>query len=153
MSRPPINTITITTVSFHDFNSQKFKLSVSNPKSKYVAYLSVLSRISNCQGLGRKNKHDNLKTDRTGARQASALKAYGLRQKVRAQEHKHVHYVYIYIYIPIYIYIYMYLFIIISSSSSSSSSFSFIIIVIIRQKVRPQEPQPDPSPGNREFST
>ena len=40
-----------------------FKLSVSNPKSKYVAYLSVLSQISNCQGLGRKNKHEILKTD------------------------------------------------------------------------------------------
>ena len=52
------------TVSFHNFKSHNFKLSVSNPKSKYVAYLSVLSRISNCQGLGRKNKHDFLKTDR-----------------------------------------------------------------------------------------
>ena len=39
-------------------------MSVSNPKSKYVAYLSVLSQFSNCQGLGRKNKHDILKTDR-----------------------------------------------------------------------------------------
>ena len=52
-------------VSFHNFKSQNFKLSVSNPKSKYVAYLSVLSQISNCQGLGRKNKHEHLKTDRT----------------------------------------------------------------------------------------
>ena len=43
-----------TTVGFHDFKSQDFKLSVSNPKSKYVAYLSVLSQISNCQSLGRK---------------------------------------------------------------------------------------------------
>ena len=51
------------TVSFHNFKSQDFKLSVSNPKNKCVAYLSVLSRISNCQGLGRKNKHDILKTD------------------------------------------------------------------------------------------
>ena len=47
-------------------NRKSFKLSVSNPKSKYVAYLSVLSRVSNCQGLGRKNKHTILKTDRTG---------------------------------------------------------------------------------------
>ena len=54
-------------VSFHNFKSQNFKLSVSNPKSRYVAYVSVLSQISNCQGLGRKNKHDNLKTDRTEA--------------------------------------------------------------------------------------
>ena len=51
------------TVSCHNFKSQNFKLSVSNPKNKYVAYLSVLSQISNCQGLGRKNKHDMLKTD------------------------------------------------------------------------------------------
>ena len=53
-----------TSVSFHNFKSQNFKLSVSNPKSKYVAYLSALSQISNCQGLGRKNKHEILKTDR-----------------------------------------------------------------------------------------
>ena len=47
------------TVSFHNF-----KLSVSNPINKYVAYLSVLSQISNRPGLGRKNKHDISKTDR-----------------------------------------------------------------------------------------
>ena len=41
-------------------------MSVSNPKSKYVAHLSVLSRISNFQGLGRKNKFENLKTYRSG---------------------------------------------------------------------------------------
>ena len=52
------------TVSFHDFKSQNFKLSVSNPKNKYVDYLSVLSQISNCQSLGRTNKHEILKTDR-----------------------------------------------------------------------------------------
>ena len=51
--------------AFHNFKSQNFKLSVSNPKSKYIAYLSVLSQISNCQGLGRKSKHETLKTDRT----------------------------------------------------------------------------------------
>ena len=59
------------TVSFHNFKSQNFKLSVSNPKNKYVACVSVLSRISNCQGLGCKNKHEILKTDRT-VRQSSA---------------------------------------------------------------------------------
>ena len=58
----------VTTVSFHNFKSQNFKLSVSNPKSKNVAYLSVLSRISNCQSLGRKNKHEILKTDRRSHR-------------------------------------------------------------------------------------
>ena len=52
------------TVSFHNFKSQNFKSSVSNPKSKYVAYLSVLSKILNCQGLGRNNKLEILKTDR-----------------------------------------------------------------------------------------
>ena len=56
------------TVSFHNFKSQNFKLSVSNPKNTYVAYVSVLSQISNCQGLGRKNKLDMLKTDRTTRR-------------------------------------------------------------------------------------
>ena len=55
----------IITTTMIIFKSQNFKLSVSNPKSTYVAYLSVLSQISNCQGLGRKNKHDILKTDRT----------------------------------------------------------------------------------------
>ena len=54
-----------TTVSFHNFKSQNVKLSVSNPKNKYVAYLSVRSQISNCQGLGRKNKHEHLNTYRT----------------------------------------------------------------------------------------
>ena len=52
------------TVSFHNFKSRNFKLSVSNPKNKYVAYVSVLFQISNCQGLGRKNKFEILKTDR-----------------------------------------------------------------------------------------
>ena len=52
------------TVSFHSFKSQNFKLSVSHSKNKYVVYVSVLSRISNCQGLGRKNKFEVLKTDR-----------------------------------------------------------------------------------------
>ena len=56
--------ILTTTASFHNFKSQNFKLSVSNPKSKYVACLSVLSRISNCQGLGRKSKFEIMKTDR-----------------------------------------------------------------------------------------
>ena len=52
------------TVSFHNFKSQNFKLSVSNPKNKHVAYLSVLSQISNCQGLGRKKELEMLKTYR-----------------------------------------------------------------------------------------
>ena len=33
------------TVSFHNFKSRNFKLSVSNPKNKHVAYVSVLSQI------------------------------------------------------------------------------------------------------------
>ena len=71
------------TVSFHNLKSQHFKLSVQNPKSKYVAYLSVLSQMSNCQSLGRKNKHEILKTDCMC--------------------------VYIYIYIYVYVYIYIYI--------------------------------------------
>ena len=55
-------TMTTCTVSFNNFKSQSFKLSVSNPKSKHVAYLSLLSQISNCQGLGRKHKLEILKT-------------------------------------------------------------------------------------------
>ena len=54
------------TVSVHDFKWQKNKLSVSNPESKDIAYLSVLSQISNCLGRSRKNKHTILKTDRSG---------------------------------------------------------------------------------------
>ena len=64
------------TVSFHNFKSQIFKLSVSNPKSKYVAYLSVLSEISNCQGLGRKHKHEILKTDRIPPEACHGLVSY-----------------------------------------------------------------------------
>ena len=52
------------TVSFHNFKSQKFKLSASNPKNKYIVDLSVLSQISSCQSLGLENKHEMLKTDR-----------------------------------------------------------------------------------------
>ena len=59
-----ISIIYYTTVSFHNFKSRNLKLSVSNLKSKYVAYVYVPSQISNCQGLGRKNKHEILKTDR-----------------------------------------------------------------------------------------
>ena len=40
-----ILSIITSTVSFHNFKSQNFKLSVSNPKSKYAAYVSVLSQI------------------------------------------------------------------------------------------------------------
>ena len=65
------------TVSFHNFKSRNFKLSVSNPKSKYVALLSVLSQISNCQSLGPKNKHNILKTDHT-RRNYFILKSYKL---------------------------------------------------------------------------
>ena len=46
------------TVSFHNFKSQNFKLSVSNPEKENVVYVSVLSQISDCQGLGRNNKFE-----------------------------------------------------------------------------------------------
>ena len=71
--------ICVLTVSFHNFKSQNFKLSVSNPKSKYVAYVSVLSRISNSQGLGRKNKLEILKTYR---------KIPGSRFRTKAYQHR-----------------------------------------------------------------
>ena len=63
-------------VSFHNFESQNFKLSVSNRKSKYVAYSSVLYQISNFQGLGRTNKLDVLKTDRCACAGGSARDHY-----------------------------------------------------------------------------
>ena len=62
--RPPEHHAGKFTASFHNFKSQNFKLSVSNPKRKYVAYVSVLSQISNSQGLGRKNNFECLKTYR-----------------------------------------------------------------------------------------
>ena len=67
-------------VSFHNFKSLNFKLSVSNPKKQYVVYVSVLSQISNCQSLGRKNKHKTLKTDRTASFQTKNLYIWSLGQ-------------------------------------------------------------------------
>ena len=82
------------TVSFHNFKSQNFKLSVSNHKNEYVAYLSVLSQISNCQSLGRKNKHEVLKTDRTGRDlDCPTLMKYTI------IHHYNMVYIYIYIYV------------------------------------------------------
>ena len=128
------------TVSFHIFKSQNFKLSVSIPKSKYVAYLSVLSQISHCQGLGRKNKHDILKTDRifpdamrahtsTATRTQriqdivpdSQLEATGFLMRKKA------------VCVSIYIYIYMYIHRIMLISIIIISMFiiMFIIILII----------------------
>ena len=83
------------TVSFHNFKSRNFKLSVSNYKSKYVAYVSVLSRLSNSQGLGRKKKNEILKTYRI------VCTSLGQHQ-----------YIYIYIYICTHIHVYMYIMII-----------------------------------------
>ena len=61
------------TVSFLNFKPQNFKLSISNPKEEYVAYVSILSRISNYQGLGRKNKHEILKTDRNNHQHTATI--------------------------------------------------------------------------------
>ena len=114
-----ITIVTITTISsrngtdsFHNFKSQNLKLSVSNPQSKYVAYLSVLSQISNCQSLGRKTKHEILKTDRIlligllpallQARSLAALALAGLEIYI---------YIYIYIYTCMYVCIYIYIYI------------------------------------------
>ena len=85
------------TVTFHNFKSQNFKLSVSNPKSKHVAYVSVLFQISNRQGLGRKNKHEILKTDRI----CIYIYIYMYTST----------YIYIYIYIHTHVYIYIYIYI------------------------------------------
>ena len=98
------------TVSFHNFKSQKIKLSVSNPKSKYVVYLSVLSQISNCQGLGRKNKHEIWKLPVNGGceKEGSDIKQQsGGRLLIRGGEYIYI-YIYIYVYVYTYIYIYIY---------------------------------------------
>ena len=105
------------TVSFHNCKSQKFKLSVSNPNNKYVAYLSVLSQISNCQGLGRTNKHAILKTDRIRCtvKDGSAdfcsaperLTKVPLSRKMYIYIYIYIHIVYIHIHIVLYIYIYI----------------------------------------------
>ena len=102
-------TVVISTVSFHNFKSQNFRLSVSNPRHKYVAYVSVLSQFSNCQGLGRKNKFEILKTDR------SLIIMFGIRApRLRDLDRGYAQYmcidVCVYTYIYIYIYIYMYIY-------------------------------------------
>ena len=107
--RGPLNRghLEIPTVSFHNFRSQNFKLSVSNPQSKHVAYLSVLSQMSNCQGLGRNNKHAILKTDpKTSA--ASLLEHLSLPGCIYIYIHTYICVVYIYIYIYMLICIHMY---------------------------------------------
>ena len=143
-------------VSFHNFKSQNFKLSVSNPEGKYVAYVSVLYQISNCQGLGRKNKHELLKTDRTlfgaseitrdplrGGQQGPLLqRALGpIQRTLRARIciciyiYIYVMYMYIYMYICIciyvYIYIYMYVSIYISIYLSIYLSLSLSLYIYI----------------------
>ena len=69
LALPPrsVNSFEMNTVSCHNFKSRNFKLSVSNPKNKYVVDSSILSQISNCQSLGRKNKLEISKTDRNEA--------------------------------------------------------------------------------------
>ena len=77
-SARPRNAIShvIVMASFHKFKSQDFKSSVSNPKNKHVAYVSVLSQISNCQGLGRKNNFKCLKTYRSGISMSCHIMLY-----------------------------------------------------------------------------
>ena len=41
---------------FSQFQTAKFQIERLKALNKYVAHLSLLSRISNCQGLGRKSK-------------------------------------------------------------------------------------------------
>ena len=99
------------TVSFHNFKSQNFKVSVSNPETKDDAHLSVLSQNSNCQGLGRKNKHDSLKTDRISSGDLRAPHEARVRLEQGLQEQYCIckcMYVCMYIYIYIYIYTYVY---------------------------------------------
>ena len=99
------------TVSFHNFKSQNFKLSVSNPKSKYVAYLSVLSQISDCQSLGRKNKQVFLfLTDRNSVYGYVGKSLFGsVVIPVFTTTHTHTHTHTMSIYLSIYVYIYIYI--------------------------------------------
>ena len=90
-------------VSFHNFKSQILKLSVSNPKSKYVVYLSVLSQISNYQGLGRKNKDEILKT--------VIIIWYCITCCIQYMIVYNVFYIYIYIYMFIHMCVYVYIYI------------------------------------------
>ena len=53
-------------------------------KANMFACLSVLSQISNCQGPGRKNKHEISKTDRT-------VMTSALRRSVRTLQRRHQH--------------------------------------------------------------
>ena len=100
------------TVSFHNFKSQDFKLSVSNPKSKYVAYLSVLSHSSNCQGLGRKNKHEILKTDRTTTTTTTIHNDDNGNSNSNSNNDCSLYiYIYIYIHVSLYTYPYIYIYI------------------------------------------
>ena len=89
------------TVSFQNLKSRNFKLSVSNPESKSVACLSVLSQISNCQSLGRKNKFEILKTDRKDPKGTNTKVTSAQRSLLCLAIH-------MYVYICIYIYIYVY---------------------------------------------
>ena len=102
-------------VSFHNFKPQNFKLSVSNPKNKYVADVSVLSKSSKSQGLGRKNKFETLKTDRRPyARRVPDLPYVYIYIYIHTYAslslslYIHVSYIYIYLFSYIYIYIYTY---------------------------------------------
>ena len=114
------------TVSFHNFKSQNFKLSVSNPKSKYVAYLSVLSQISNGQSLGRKNKHEILKTDRSDSSSLSRRIASHRTLSCKASLFVRSPAVDVYVCIYIYIYTHIYIYICICSISLSLSIYIYM---------------------------
>ena len=113
---------TVHAVGFHNFNLRIVNLRVSNPKNTYVAYVSVLSRISNCQSLGRKNKHELLKTDRmstTSYYMLGAAPIGGNQTQLEKDGHPGVGsgepipitmYTYVCIYIYIYMYMYMYMY-------------------------------------------
>ena len=55
----------LSTVGFHNFNLRIFNLRVSNPNKLIVGVFLTRCQISNCQGLGRKNKLEISEIDRT----------------------------------------------------------------------------------------
>ena len=123
--------VIVTTPSVHNFKSQNFKLCVSNPKNKYAAYVSVLSQISNCQGLGCKHKHEMLKTDSkhlpvdSGTRPRAGCASASTNHIILNIAYLSLSiYIYIYTYIIhihiyIYIYIYMLLCVIVTTTTTT----------------------------------
>ena len=101
------------TASFHNFKSQISNRETQILKGKCVAYLSVLSRISNCQSLGRKNEHEILKTYRSWFVCVNKWLSSDYKTTLPLSLSTYIYiyiilYIYIYMYMCVYVYIYIY---------------------------------------------